>query len=200
MVLAMRCRMRSMSALDDRVSFAELETLENFDGLLRYELYEGEVIALPGAYVKHELVVSELMGIFIDYRRIHGGVVFGSYAKVALSEHNVFLPDISWFSKGRMQLIADEGPISVVPDLVVEVISRSTGVRDRGRKRDTFARYGLAEYWLAQPASKTLEIYAQNDGTLDLVGYYSGQDEVISPTVPDLRFTVDMIFGDPRSR
>jgi Uma2 family endonuclease len=192
--------MRSMSAFDPRVSFAELQGLDDCGGLLRFELYEGEVIALAGAFVKHEFVITALMGLFIDYQRTHGGLVVGSGACVALSQHDVFIPDVTWFSRTRMQLIADDGPIAVVPDLVVEVMSRSTGVRDRGRKKESFARYGLSEYWLAEPASKTLEIYALNDGRLDLVGYYSGQDQVTSPTLNDLRFSVDTLFVDPRSR
>ena len=51
-----------------------------------------------------------------------------------------------------------------------------------------------------EPIAKTLEIYTQNEGQLDLVGYYAGQEEVTSPTLTDLRFTVDTLFTNPLSR
>jgi Uma2 family endonuclease len=193
--------MRCMTAIDPRVSFAELDALDDHDGLLQYELYEGEVIALSGAVVRHELVVKALTRLFFDYQRIHGGLAFGSSPRVVLSQHDVFIPDLTWIHESRKQLVSDEDTaISVVPDLVVEVISRSTGVRDRGRKKTIFARHGLPEFWLVEPKARILEIFAQNEGRLDLVGYYTGQDEVVSPTLRDLRFSVDRLFADLRSR
>jgi Uma2 family endonuclease len=193
--------MRCMTALDPRVSFAELRTWPDFGGDIRYELYEGEVIQLAGAVVRHELVVSALMERLVDYKRTHGGLVFGSGLGVALSEHNYFLPDLTWIGNDRLQRIENiDDPLTFAPNLAIEVISRSTGVRDRGRKKEIFGKYGLTEYWLIEPVAKTLEIYTQNDGRLDLVGYYSGQDEVVSPTLPELRFTLDTIFVEPRSR
>jgi Uma2 family endonuclease len=198
--VARGCRMRGMTAIDPRVSFAELETFEDYNGLLRYELYEGELIVLTGPFVRHQGVVSELANLLGTYRQAHGGWV-SCASPVVLSEHDVFLPDVVWIAQRRLQLIENlDSPISVVPDLAIEVISRSTGARDRGRKKTIFAKHGLPEYWLIEPVAKTLEICAHDGGRLDLVGYYTGEDEVTSPTLPDLRFRVDQLFRDPRSR
>lgn len=192
--------MRRMSAVDPRVSFAELETFEDYGGLLRYELYEGEVIALAAALPRHQLVVAELASLLRDYQRTHGGLLFAPSGDIVLSTHDVFIPDAVWIRRERIQLIETiDEPISFVPDLAIEVISRSTGARDRGRKKQIVGKYGLPEYWLVEPVAKTLEVYTQNEGRLDLVGYYAGQEEVTSPTLTDLRFTVDTIFVDPRS-
>lgn len=44
-----------------------------------------------------------------------------------------------------------------VPDLVVEVTSRSTRDWDRGRKAEIYAGAGVRHYWLADPRAGTVE-------------------------------------------
>jgi len=47
-----------------------------------------------------------------------------------------------------------------VPDLVVEVLSRSTEARDRSRKMDLLARFGVPEYWIVDPVNKDVPYLA----------------------------------------
>lgn len=189
-----------MTAIDPRVSFAELETFDDYEGRLTYELYEGEVIILSAPSHRHQLVAGEVTALLRTYQQTHGGVVFGPSGNIVLSQYDVFEPDVVWIRRDRASVIDLDQNTEWLPDLAVEVMSRSTGTRDRGRKKNIFATYGLPEYWLVDPGGKTLEIYTQQEGRLDLVGYYSGQDEVTSPTLTDLRFSVDRLFVDPRSR
>ena len=49
------------------------------------------------------------------------------------------------------------------PDLVVEVLSPSTMRNDKTRKKDTYAKYGVREYWLVSPGDKSVEVY-RTDG------------------------------------
>jgi Uma2 family endonuclease len=189
-----------MSALDPRVSFAELETWPDFGGDVRYELYEGEVIELPAAFVGHQYVAMHVVKLLSAYQAKHGGLLLFSPVDVVLSQYDVFQPDVLWVGKNKMHLVRRDRPIEFVPDLAVEVISRSTGVRDRGRKKEIFGKHGLPEYWLVEPHAESLEIYTHDSGRLDLVGYYARRDEVNSPTLPDLRFSVDTLFTNPLSR
>lgn len=58
-----------------------------------------------------------------------------------------------------------EGP----PDLVVEVVSPSTAGRDRGVKLERYRRYGVAEYWVVDPAERALEIWQLAQGAREPV-------------------------------
>ena len=60
-------------------------------------------------------------------------------------------PDVSFTSKARWDAAPPPRPgkyLQVVPDLVVEVLSRSTKTRDRGEKKAIYEANGVAEYWL----------------------------------------------------
>ena len=45
------------------------------------------------------------------------------------------------------------------PDLVVEVLSPGTAKNDKGRKKDTYAKHGVKEYWIVNPADKSVDVY-----------------------------------------
>ena len=45
------------------------------------------------------------------------------------------------------------------PDLVVEVLSPATGYYDLTKKRRVYQSYGVKEYWIVDPAAKTVEVF-----------------------------------------
>ena len=61
-----------------------------------------------------------------------------------------------------------ENGVCGTSDLAVEVLSPSTDKRDRGYKKDTYATCGVREYRLVSPTEKSVEVYLQNGGSLDL--------------------------------
>src|SRR5438034_8433140 len=54
------------------------------------------------------------------------------------------------------------------PDLLVELISPSSVRRDRYEKKDLYARFGVKEYWIGDPANKALEILTLKEGRYEL--------------------------------
>lgn len=66
-----------------------------------------------------------------------------------------------------------ENGVYDTPDLAVEVLPPSTAKRDRGYKKDAYAKCGVREYRLVSPTEKSVEVYLQNGGSLDLHEVYS---------------------------
>jgi len=66
-----------------------------------------------------------------------------------------------------------------VPDLVVEIVSNPSH-RDKllGKKKDTYARCEVPEYWVADPFEKVVKKYVLNEGTY--------QEAEKSSLIPDL--------------
>ena len=70
--------------------------------------------------------------------------------------------------------------IDGAPSLVVEVLSPSTELRDRGVKMRAYAAAGVEEYWLVDVVSKRVEVYRQQDGRLEIqrvYTYYSPEEQ-----------------------
>jgi Uma2 family endonuclease len=73
--------------------------------------------------------------------------------------HDIVKPDLAGWCRPRLPDPWDIRPIDVAPDWVCEVISPSNASIDRVTKRELYASFGVAHYWLADPASRTLETY-----------------------------------------
>lgn len=49
------------------------------------------------------------------------------------------------------------------PDLVMEILSPSTGGKDLIVKYDLYERHGVKEYWIIHPAERTLLVYKSGE-------------------------------------
>ena len=141
---------------DPRVTFAELQEWPD-DGR-RYELYDGEVVLVPSPYPRHQRVASNIEAILREHEHATGGLMIHAPLDIVLSEHNVVQPDVVYFRQERRHIIDMMAATRAAPDLAVEVLSRSTEARDRGRKMQLLARFGVPEYWIVDPVKNTFEI------------------------------------------
>lgn len=64
-------------------------------------------------------------------------------------------------------MIALDG-IHGAPDLIVEVLLPSTAKNDRGYKKDLYEQSGVKEYWIVDPAMRSIEAYLLEDGKYSL--------------------------------
>ena len=126
-----------------KVTYADLEAWPD-DGR-RYELYDGEVYVCPAPRPRHQLALAELHDRLREYAELHGGLALISPIDIVFDEHNVLQPDIAFFEAARRHHVKLDEAIRVPPDVVVEVISPSTVWNDLGRKKATFARFGVPE-------------------------------------------------------
>jgi len=124
----------------------------------RYELVEGELFLVPSPNLYHQRISRQLEMALWQYIGRHAlGEVFDAPCDVVLSEINVVQPDLLFVSTERRGILADAN-VQGAPDLVVEILSPSTGQRDLGIKRSLYAKYGVPEYWIVDPDSQTIEV------------------------------------------
>jgi Uma2 family endonuclease len=73
------------------------------------------------------------------------------------------------------------------PDLVVEIASPSTAAYDRDPvegKRGAYASMGVPEYWLVDPATRTVEVLALDGASYRSLGSFHGDEPVRSQVIP----------------
>lgn len=184
--------MSAVKAIRPRVSYADLERAPE-DGR-RYELYDGEVYVVPAPLARHQVTQQNIVQLLVEYAKQTGGFAVESPIDIVFSDYDVLQPDVVFFSPARRHLIDLDRVIRDAPDLCVEVLSPSTAATDRGRKMQMFARYGVNEYWIVDPAGGTIEVYELGDDGYRLRTIASGEAVVTSGTLPGYSFRADSVF------
>ncbi|NGZ89450.1 Uma2 family endonuclease [Psychroflexus maritimus] len=92
----------------------------------------------------------------------------------------------------------DEAGCLGAPDLIVEILSASTAKKDYNEKFNLYEENGVKEYWIADPANKSIEIFSLMNEKYESLGLYienEGITEVEGNLFPDLRIPLKSIFG-----
>ncbi len=159
----------------------------------RWELIDGELIEMASPTVPHQSV-DALLGskLVIFVTELGLGMVFHSI-DVVLSLHNTFRPDLIFVSNERSDIITHAN-IQGAPDLVVEIRSPSTASLDETTKRELYERYGVREYWMADPDARTLTVLVLGENGYEVAGIYGRGDTLASPTLEGFSLNLDEIF------
>jgi len=138
-------------------SYAEFDRLPD-DGE-RYEVIAGELVVTPSPGYSHQEIIGRLfvqMRPFVDAHRL-GHLVLSPF-DVLFGEGDYLVPDLLFVRADRASIIRKRG-VEGAPDLIVEVLSESTSFRDRGIKRERYAHYAVAEYWVVDPRLARIYVY-----------------------------------------
>jgi Uma2 family endonuclease len=166
-----------------------------------YQLIEGELVVAPAPLRYHQRIVLRLSHLIMIHLDDHpSGELNVAPFDVHLDKHNVFQPDLCWFSEERRKLLSRRGAEGT-PDWVVEVLSESTARTDRVPKRTLYANFGVRELWLIDPESDLIERYLLQDDPSQPEGIYRlGEHETIVPAcLPGLTLRLDAFLGEGRS-
>ncbi|HEX8903568.1 MAG TPA: Uma2 family endonuclease [Longimicrobiaceae bacterium] len=129
----------------------------------RYEVIEGELYVSPAPTLSHQKTLFNLGFVLEGFIREHGlGELYPGPADVLFGEGDYLEPDLLFVRADRKEILKDRG-VEGAPDLVVEVISPKTASRDRKLKRDRYAHFGVAEYWVVDPVKRRIEVYRPSD-------------------------------------
>lgn len=147
---------KKLATYDDLLALPEGETAE---------IVHGALVAPPAPLPRHAGVQGKLRryvgGPFDDDdgQGGPGGWWIFIEVDVRLATHEIVKPDLSGWRRERLPEPWDVRPIDVAPDWICEVISPSNAAMDRVTKRELYATFGVAHYWIADPVARTLETY-----------------------------------------
>lgn len=169
---------------------------EWMDDHMKAEFINGEIVVHSPALEKHNAVVLRLgmlLSAFTDTREL--GMVRLEKALVELTR-NSYEPDICYFGPTKVTGIQPDQLYYPAPDLVVEVLSKSTQKNDREVKFEDYATHGIGEYWIVDPTRQTVELFTLDADTeaYALVGLFRMGDTVSSQSLADFSIPVKAIF------
>ena len=168
---------------------------------LRYEYFNGEVVAMTGGTIPHNQIAVNLAALLKSHLRGKGCKVLTSDAKLAVSESGPFhYADVSVTCDAR-----DRSARQAIryPCLLAEVLSSSTEAIDRGEKFRHYRRIEtLHEYLLIDPERMSLECYRLNErGNWELHAFIkeskeSAEDCEVALSSVDLKFSLALLYED----
>ena len=134
----------------------------------RAELIDGRMYMMASPNRDHQLIVQFFSYWLQNYINSKNGKCivmpspFALYVKDDL--HNYFEPDI--------MVICDRDKISMrgveeAPDLVVEVISKSSATKDVSMKYHKYHEMGVREYWVIDPMRKITTVHNFEKGLVE---------------------------------
>ena len=177
------------------------ELLARPDGF-RFELVNGDLVERHMGW-ESECLGMNLAGLLWSFcQQSRVGYVNGSNAGYQCYEdvfpddpERVRKPDVSFIAASRIPPDARlKGHCSIVPDLVVEVVSPNDLYGDVEAKVDEYLQVGVKLVWVVDPQTKAIRIHRAN-GTIQDVGLtdeLSGED-----VVPGFRCAVKDVFRLP---
>lgn len=139
----------------------------------RWELIDGVAYNMtPAPTSRHQRVVGNFHYILKNSLKGKPCIPFIAPTDVVLSEYDLVQPDI--FVVCDKEKITDPN-IQGAPDLVVEVLSPATALKDRREKKGVYEKYGIREYIICDPVENYVERFY-----LEVEGLYS-RGEVFGP-------------------
>lgn len=162
----------------------------------RYEILEGELFVVPSPGYDHQRIARNLMWRLWEFVRARGlGEVLDAPMDVLLSEEDVVQPDILFVSKPRLGIVTEKN-IRGAPDLVVEILSPSTAERDRTLKEKLYHRFGVREFWLVDPAARSVEVKTWAREGFQTEQVFPEGSTLRSPLLDGLSLDLEEIFQD----
>jgi len=160
----------------------------------RYEIVDGELRLVPAPEIYHQRISRNLEFVLGRHIRQNDlGEMLHAPCDVLLSQKSVVQPDILFVAKDRLRIIGTtcvKGP----PDLLIEILSKGTKDSDLVIKRKLYARFGVKEYWVVDPDTKTVEVLLWNETGYRTAAVYAQTGRVSSPLFPKLNMKLTEIF------
>ena len=157
----------------------------------RCELVDGLIrLMAPAPYVTHQSVSGNIYEYIRRHLKGKKCKVFYAPIDVYLDKDNVLQPDII--------VVCDNKKIKLrgcygAPDIVVEILSKSTAKYDMTVKYNKYQEAGVKEYWVVGPSYGTVQLFTLVDGKYQ--GELYGEDDVIKSNVlPGLEIELLEIF------
>lgn len=163
----------------------------------RYEIIDGELFVNAAPVPRHQRIVRILLVRLDRYFETHGGgEAFGAPIDVVLSQDNIVEPDVIAIKSDRASIIGPKN-IQGAPHLVIEVLSDGSRRIDESYKRRLYDRFGVDEYWIADPELELVKIYRRMAAGFERVAEIEADEggTITTPLLPGFSLDVRDVFA-----
>lgn len=161
------------------------------------EILYGALVTHPRPFPVHARAQSslsyELEGPFNRGRGGPGGWIFMVEPQLRLG-HHVVVPDLAGWRSERISQFPKTAWVDIAPDWICEILSNSTEVYDRGKKRQIYGESGVGFLWLLDPRFRLLECFTLVAGNWLLTHTFDIHSRVSAPPFEAASFDLAPLF------
>ncbi len=170
----------------------------------RVEIIKGKLFKMAMPSEKHQRLSSNVHRIFANYLYRKPCRVYHPPFDVRLEKplHQRKAKDKSIFTVVQPDItvvcdltkVDDKGCFGA-PDLVIEILSPSTGSKDLKEKKEVYEFAEVPEYWVIHPLDETVAVYILNDQKKYVIdNIYASIDSIKSHVFKDLDVDLKDVF------
>ena len=164
------------------------EDFKKWDG--KWELFEGYPVAMsPAPMINHQAIAYRFaMELGIQIEECNYCLVLGE-EDYKLSDDTVFRPDVV--------LICNEpndAYITKAPEIIIEVVSKSTVKNDEGYKFEQYQAENVKYYVIAYPDGLYAKVYKLVDEKYQDEGVFSQESYEFDETICKVNINFDNVF------
>ena len=161
--------------------------------LIEYSHGQLEVLPLPTQ--SHQLLVIALFKLLDNFIRTRQlGTVLLAPMRVQLWQGKFREPDILFMRTEHEDRRSDQ--FWQGADLVMEVVSPDDPRRDRVTKRREYAQTGIPEYWIVDPAQRSITVLTFDGQTYALHGEFEEGADATSVLLDGFNVSVRAVFSE----
>ncbi|MBT1278432.1 Uma2 family endonuclease [Thermoanaerobacter sp. CM-CNRG TB177] len=149
----------------------------------RWEIINGVPHLQAAPTWQHQAVLLELARQFANYLQDKSCRVFTAPFDLRIPEANEKDEETTNVVQPDIIIICDNSGLKKtgyygVPELIIEVVSPSTGQKDKIEKFNLYEKAGVKEYWIVEPDEKVVMVFTLEEGRYGRPQMYSEEDKV----------------------
>ncbi|MFA1821073.1 Uma2 family endonuclease [Virgibacillus oceani] len=169
---------------------------------VRAEIIDGSLYMKAAPSIIHQKISIELSRQIANYlvgkdcevypAPFHVVLNFDDENKREEDNRDVVEPDISIICDSSL---LDDAGCKGTPDMIIKIITPSTGRKDKLEKFNKYEQAGLSEYWIVEPQEKMVSVFTlQKNMRYGRPDLHSSEDRVKVSIFDDLFIELDKVF------
>ena len=160
---------------------------------MKAEFIKGEIVLHSPVMKEHNDATKSLLTLLDVYVKKYDLGYVGVEKLMVRFSRNDYEPDLCYFSKSKSKDFKKGQHLFPVPDMAIEVCSKSTTKNDTETKYKDYEQHGVKEYWMVDPNEEIVEQYLLTNGTYRLQ-LKAAQGNISSKAVQDFVIPIRAIF------
>ena len=167
---------------------------------VRVEWVDGEVVIMSPVNLNHGDLNVWLGMILRGFAEQHDlGRVLGPEIMCRFQSKTRevgLVPDVLFIAADRLNILK-RTHIAGAPDLVIEIVSPDSSSRDYREKYHDYESGGVREYWVVNPLSKRVEVWARNEESGEFRALIETEGQFTSKVLPGFFLRPEWLWREP---